>query len=258
MKVTILGCGPSAGVPRVGDDWGMVNPTNPKNRRSRASVMVEASGRKILVDTGPDLREQLLANNIGHVDAVIWTHDHADHCHGLDDIRAICMASGGPVAGYARTYTLHELERRFTYAFKGKKIYSALYDAKLLDDEQTISGIKVGAVDMPHGEISSAGLRFEHGGYSIGYATDFNPVTDEMTALFDGIDVLVVDAMRRRPHPLHPTLDMILAWTAIIKPRLTVLTHMDSTMDYDQLTADLPARVIPAYDGMQVDLTTLR
>ena len=253
MKAIILGCGPSAGVPRVGDDWGTLNPANPKNRRSRASIIIEAGGRRILVDTGPDLRTQLLDNNISRVDAVIWTHDHADHCHGIDDVRAIAIMSGGPIEGYARTYTLHELQRRFTYAFQGKENYPALYEPKLLSDAQDIAGMKVSAVDMPHGAISSAGLRFEYGGISVGYATDFNPVTDEMTGLFEGLDLFVVDAMRRNPHPLHPTLDMILEWVSVIKPKRTVITHMDSTMDYDQLQAELPMQVVPAYDGMHIE-----
>ncbi len=254
MKAIILGCGPSAGVPRVGDDWGTLNPANPKNRRRRASVMIEIADRRFLIDTSPDLREQLLASNIGRVDAVIWTHDHADHCHGIDDVRALAIRAGGPIDAYARAATRDSLVRRFDYAFEGKEMYPALMDLHLLPDRSDIFGIEVSAVDMPHGSITSAGLVFEHDGRRIGYATDFNPITAEMTEHFANLDLFIVDAMRRKPHPLHPTLDMILQWVGKIKPRQTVITHMDSTMDYDQLAQTLPNRVVPAFDTMVVDV----
>ena len=252
MKITILGCGPSAGVPRVGDDWGEVNPVNPKNRRRRASILVEVGDRNFLVDTSPDLREQLLSNNVYRVDAVIWTHDHADHCHGIDDIRALTFVNRAPIPAYARSYTYDALLTRFAYAFEGKEMYPALMSLQPLTSEMPIYDVTVSAVDMPHGSITSAGLVFEYEGKRVGYATDFNPVTEEMTAHFANLDLLIVDAMRRKPHPLHPTLDMILAWVHQIKPKQTVITHMDSTMDYDQLAQTLPNGVVPAYDGMVI------
>lgn len=252
MKVTILGCGPSAGVPRVGDDWGTVNPANPKNRRRRASIVVESGGRNFLVDTSPDLREQLLSSHIDQVDAVLWTHDHADHCHGIDDVRALTMLNRAPIPAYARSYTYDALLKRFAYAFEGKEMYPALMSLQPLKAEMPIYDTVVTAVDMPHGSITSAGLVFEYEGKRVGYATDFNPVTEEMSEHFANLDLLVVDAMRRKPHPLHPTLDMILAWVHEIKPKQTVITHMDSTMDYDQLAQTLPNGVVPAYDDMIV------
>ena len=254
MKATILGCGPSAGVPRVGDDWGTLNPANPKNRRRRASIVVETAERRFLVDTSPDLREQLLDNNIAHVDAVIWTHDHADHCHGIDDVRALAIRNGAPIDAYARPYTRDALVRRFDYAFEGKEMYPALMDLHLLPDVTDIFDVMVSAVDMPHGSITSAGLVFEKDGKRVGYATDFNPITDAMTEHFADLDLFIVDAMRRKPHPLHPTLDMILNWVAEIKPKRTIITHMDSTMDYDQLVQILPNDVSPAYDMMVVEV----
>lgn len=254
MKITILGCGPSAGVPRVGDDWGILNPANPKNRRRRASIMVEAGGRNFLVDTSPDLREQLLDNHIDQIDAVIWTHDHADHCHGIDDVRAIAIMNRAPIPAYARAFTHDALLNRFAYAFEGKEMYPALMTLQPMADTMEIYDVEVSAVDMPHGSITSAGLVFEFDGKRIGYATDFNPVTKEMTDHFVDLDLLVVDAMRRKPHPLHPTLDMILDWTQQIAPSQTVITHMDSTMDYDQLAQTLPNNVSPAYDGMRISI----
>ncbi len=252
MKAIILGCGSSAGVPRIGDDWGTLNPANPKNRRRRASILVEMAGRRFLVDTSPDLREQLLDANIDRVDSVIWTHDHADHCHGIDDIRALAIRNGGPIDAYARPATRDSLARRFDYAFEGTEMYPALMDLHLLPDQSEIFGVTVTAVDMPHGAITSAGLTFEYDNKRVGYATDFNPITDEMTEHFRNLDLFIVDAMRRKSHPLHPTLDMILQWISEIKPTMTVLTHMDSTMDYEQLTQSLPNGVVPAYDNMSV------
>lgn len=252
MKVTILGCGPSAGVPRIGDDWGTVNPVNPKNRRRRASIIVEAGGHHFLVDTSPDLREQLLDNHVDRLDAVIWTHDHADHCHGIDDVRAIAILNRSPIPAYARSYTYDALLTRFAYAFEGKEMYPALMSLQPMPAKMQIYDVTISAVDMPHGSITSAGLVFEYDDKRVGYATDFNPITDEMSEHFSNLDILVVDAMRRKPHPLHPTLDMILAWTQEIKPKQTVITHMDSTMDYDQLAQTLPNGVIPAYDNMIV------
>ena len=168
MKVRILGCGTSFGVPRVGDDWGDCDPAEPRNRRRRVSILVSHGGTSILVDTSPDLREQLLDAGVKRVDAVIWTHDHADHCHGIDDLRQLYHANGGPVAGYARAETLDSLRHRFGYVFEGKGGYPAIVTPQLLPDELAIGAIRVRVVDQPHGSITSAGLRFAAGRVSIG------------------------------------------------------------------------------------------
>ena len=254
MKVRILGCGTSSGVPRVGNDWGSCDPSNPKNRRRRVAILVSHGPAKILVDTGPDLREQLLDANVSGVDGVIWTHDHADHCHGIDDLRQLYHARGRPVEGYARADSLEVLKQRFGYAFDGKSGYPAVATANLLPDHMNIAGISIQAVDQPHGNITSAGLRFDAGGKTIVYSTDFHEMTDEMAVRFQGADLWIVDALRRRPHPSHPHLALVLQWIAELRPARALLTHLDNTMDYDTLVAELPPGVEPAYDGMEVEL----
>ncbi|MGU3391378.1 MBL fold metallo-hydrolase [Sphingomonas sp. M1A8_2b] len=250
MKITILGSGTSSGVPRIGNDWGECDPTVPRNRRTRASALVEHDGTRILIDTSPDMRAQLLAADIDQVDAVIWTHDHADHCHGIDDLRQLFHVTGTPVRGYARPTTLAALDARFTYAFHGRAGYPPTIAAKALPDRLQIGGIDIRVTDQPHGNIHAAGLRFDADGLSIGYATDFNIMTDDMASLYQDLDIWVVDALRRRPHPTHMELPAVLAWVETLKPKRTALIHMDHSMDYATLRAELPAGVEPGYDGL--------
>jgi phosphoribosyl 1,2-cyclic phosphate phosphodiesterase len=250
MKITILGSGTSSGVPRIGHDWGDCDPGEPRNRRTRASALVEHDRTRILIDTSPDMREQLLAADIDRVDAVIWTHDHADHCHGIDDLRQLYHATGTPVRGYARPATLAALDARFAYAFNGRAGYPPTIAGEPLPDRLTIGGIDIRVTDQPHGNTQAAGLRFEADGRSIGYATDFNMMTDDMAILYEGLDVWVVDALRRRPHPTHMELPAVLAWVDRLAPKRAALIHMDQSMDYASLCAELPARVEPGYDGL--------
>jgi phosphoribosyl 1,2-cyclic phosphate phosphodiesterase len=241
-------------VPRVGNDWGLCDRDEPRNRRRRPSILVSYGETRILVDTSPDLREQLLDADISDIEAVIWTHDHADHCHGIDDLRQLYHARGRPVAGYARQATLDLLDRRFGYAFEGFGGYPAVVSANLLPNHVNLGGISVRAVDQPHGPITSAGLRFDAGGIAIGYSTDFNALTDDMAALFEGLDLWVVDALRRRPHPTHPHLADTLEWIRMLRPKRAVLTHMDNSMDYGTLLAEVPEGIEPGYDGMEIEL----
>lgn len=253
MKIRILGSGTSSGVPRIGGDWGACDPADPRNRRTRASMLVSTETTRILIDTSPDMRAQLLAAEVGNVDAVIWTHDHADHCHGLDDLRQVMhLRDGVPVRGLARPFTLEQLQLRFAYAFYGRAGYRPTVAIEPLPDSVTIGDIAVRVVDQPHGGITSAGLRFESGGRSIGYATDFHAMTDAMRALYAGLDVWVVDALRRAPHPTHPHLAEVLGWIGDLRPARAVLVHMDQSMDYAGLAAELPPGVVPGYDELEV------
>jgi phosphoribosyl 1,2-cyclic phosphate phosphodiesterase len=254
MEVRILGSGTSSGVPRVGNDWGSCDPTNPKNRRRRVSILVKHGRTQILVDTGPDLREQLLDANTTDIEAVIWTHDHADHCHGIDDLRQLYHARGRPVRGYARLETLESLQLRFAYAFDGKGGYPAVTTPHLLPDHMNLEGLSIRTVDQPHGPITTAGLRFDAGGKSIVYSTDFNELTPEMSMTFKGVDLWIIDTLRRRPHPTHPHLALALEWIAEVQPKRALLTHMDNSMDYETLLDELPAGVEPAYDGLEIRL----
>lgn len=252
MKVTILGCGTSSGVPRIGNDWGDCDPHEPRNSRRRVSILVNAGETTILVDTSPDLRAQLLDANVGKIDAVIWTHDHADHVHGLDDLRQLFHNGGAPIPGFARPATVEGLRARFGYVFAGSRGYPATAMLAELPDVIRIGDILVRTVDQPHGSITAAGLRFESGGKSAAYSTDFNKMTDEMRMLYQGLDLWVVDALRRRPHPTHPHLNDVLGWIGELAPQRALLTHMDNWMDYRTLLAELPDGVEPAYDNQAV------
>ena len=254
MKVRILGSGTSSGVPRIGNDWGDCDPLDPRNRRSRASILISTETTRILVDTSPDMREQLLAADVDRVDAVLWTHDHADHCHGIDDLRQLMHAQGGPVRGLARPFALEQLQQRFAYVFFGRAGYRPSATAEPLADTVRIGDIDIRVVDQPHGGITSAGLRFENGGTSIGYATDFSEMTNEMREHYRGIDLWIVDALRREPHPTHPHLEATLGWIAELAPARSVLIHMDHSMDYASLAAELPAGVAPGFDGLEVEV----
>ncbi|MDO6413097.1 MBL fold metallo-hydrolase [Sphingomonas sp. BIUV-7] len=251
MKAIVLGCGTSSGVPRIGGDWGLCDPTDPRNRRTRASIAIRSATTTILVDTGPDMRTQLLASEIGAIDAVTWTHEHADHTHGIDDLRQLFHVRGAPIPGYSNAETLAVLAERFGYVFNGRFGYPATATGHVLERDATIGDIRVRSVDMPHGEIVSLGLRFELDGRSIGYATDFHAITPEMEALFAGLDIWIVDALRHKPHPTHPHLAMTLDAIARLAPKRAILTHMDQTMDYATLAAELPAGVEPGFDGLE-------
>jgi len=254
MKVRILGSGTSSGVPRIGNDWGACDPAEARNRRTRASILVESETTRILVDTSPDMRAQLLAANVIDVDAVIWTHDHADHCHGIDDLRQIYHHRGSAVPGYARPFAAEQLRAHFPYVFFGRKGYEATASLELLPDRLMVGDIEIAVVDQPHGGITSAGLRFGNDGNFINYSTDFNILTDEMRNLYEGADLWVVDALRRKPHPTHPHLDQVLGWISELRAGRAVLVHMDNSMDYATLAAELPEGVEPGYDGMEIQL----
>jgi phosphoribosyl 1,2-cyclic phosphate phosphodiesterase len=252
VRARILGSGTSSGVPRIGNDWGKCDPDDPRNRRTRASILISTETTRILIDTSPDMREQLLSADVIDIDAVIWTHDHADHCHGIDDLRQIMHFRGGPVPGFARAFALEQLKLRFAYAFHGRAGYRATVDGALLPDRLTIGDIAVSVVDQPHGGISSAGMRFEHAGKSIGYSTDFHEMTSDMRSNFAELDLWIVDALREEPHPTHPNLALTLSWIDELQPKRAVLVHMDQSMDFATLAATLPAGVEPGHDGLEL------
>lgn len=254
MKLRILGCGTSSGVPRIGNDWGDCDPSEPRNRRSRASILVTSATTRLIVDTSPDMRQQLLDAGEIAVDAVLWTHDHADHCHGIDDVRQIFHARREPVPGYAYEEAMRHLRRRFDYVFAGRDGYPSTVEPRLIEPDMMIGDIRVRSVAQPHGPIYSAGFRFDHGGKSLGYSTDFHEFTDEMIALFRGVDIWVVDALRERPHPTHAHLALTLDAIDRCRPRRAILTHMDQSMDYARLVETLPADVEPGYDGLEAML----
>ena len=254
MKVRILGCGTSSGVPRIGNDWGDCDPGEPKNRRTRSSILIESDGERLLVDCGPDLREQLLAAEIAAVDSVIVTHDHADHCHGIDDLRQIAHHVGRPVPLHARSETLRRLGKRFAYAFEGTPLYPAVLEATELGREFDLGKAKLHFVDQPHGGVTSLGMRADEGTRSLGYAIDFHELTADMASLYAGVDLWICDCLRRKPHPTHAHLDAVLHWARELQVGQLLLTHLDKSMDYATLSAELPDWAAPAFDGQEIVL----
>lgn len=257
MKLVVLGSGTSTGVPRLsgsgGPDWGACDPKEPKNRRSRVSILLENDeGMRILVDTSTDCRSQLLACDIGRIDGVFWTHDHADHCHGIDDLRPLRYGRGGPIPGYGATETVRRLRQRFDYVFSGQYGYPTIVELDTLDKLRICAGFSVDSCQMPHGPVETTGFRFSADGKSVCYATDFSEITREMVELFAGCDVLVVDCLRREPHPTHANLAMALELADASRAECTVLTHLDKSMDYATLSAETPDHVLVGYDGMEI------
>lgn len=250
MKVTILGCGTSGGVPRIGNLWGECDPKNPKNRRRRVSILVEQGETRLLVDTSPDLREQMLDANVERLDAVLYTHDHADHTHGIDDLRAFYHIMRKPVPVYGDEKTLEVLKQRFDYIFAPKLGYPAICEAHVIDGPFRIGGIDVVPFVQEHGPITSLGFRFG----KIAYSTDLNGLPQDSKEILRGLDVWIVDALRRKPHPTHPHLEMTLEWIEELEPKRAILTHMTWDLDYDTLKKELPAGVEPGYDGMVIEL----
>ncbi len=250
MKLTILGCGTSGGVPKAPEYWGACDPNNPRNRRRRASVLVEYGEKTILVDTTPDLREQMLSARVEKLDAVFYTHDHADHTHGIDDLRGFYQASGQRVPVFADEPTLAILKKRFDYIFRSQNGYPAICRAHTLNGPVKIGDIKVIPFEQGHGEGISLGFRFG----DMAYSTDLNMMPETAFEALAGVKVWVVDALRYKEHPTHSHLSQTLEWIKRVKPERAILTHMTWDMDYETLRKELPEGVEPAYDGMTVTL----
>jgi phosphoribosyl 1,2-cyclic phosphate phosphodiesterase len=254
LRVRILGCGTSTGVPKIGNEWGQCDPNEPRNARLRTSILVESGGERLLVDCGPDLRQQLLAAEVGHLDGVVVTHVHGDHCHGIDELRPVSQAIGRPVPIYARPDVLDELKLRFAYAFEQGDFYRPIAETRGLNEELRIGGARVRFVDQPHGGPTSLGLRFDEGSRSVGYAIDFSALSDDMAALYQGVDVWIADCLTRQPHPTHMYLEGVLNAAKDLRVGQLYLVHMGNGLDYRRLCAELPDWAAPAYDGLEITL----
>lgn len=254
IRVTVLGCGGSAGVPLVGGNWGDCDPANPRNRRRRPSILLESETTSVLVDTGPDLRCQLLDASVRKLDAIIYTHDHADHTHGLDDLRPLLFGGGGPIPAYGDKATLGALEARFGYAFTtvtmDRGLYRPYLEPRPVDGPIIVGDLEITPFTQDHGYGPSLGLRC--GGFA--YSTDVVRLDETAFAVLEGVDVWVVDAVREKPHASHAHLDLTLSWIERVRPRVAYLTHMNHTLDYDQLSQRLPQGVTPAHDGLVIEI----
>lgn len=263
LRITILGCGSSTGVPRVTNDWGACNPNNPKNRRRRSSLLVERIGpagrTTVVIDTSADLREQFLDAGIMHLDGVVYTHDHADHTHGIDDLRTLFYKQRRRIDLWADQRTLDILKKRFDYCFQTPEgsSYPAIAEGHTIEDYKpvTIGGLGGDLVFQPfsqiHGDIVSLGFRV--GG--VAYSCDLNDLPPETLPYLRGLDVWILNTLRYTEHPSHLSLAKALAWIETVKPKRAILTHMHVDLDYDELAAQLPAGVTPGFDGMVLEFT---
>ena len=254
MRVRILGCGTSTGVPKIGNEWGKCDPDEPRNYRLRSSILVESADARVLVDCGPDLRQQLLAACVGQIDALIVTHDHGDHVHGIDELRPLSQAIDRPIPVYGDEPTLQSLRNRFGYAFAQTEFYRPIVEGRILTDELQFGDATMRFVEQPHGTTKSLGLRFDEGGKSITYAIDFSDLTDDMMQLYEGVDVWIADCLTRTPHPTHAHLDGVINAARDLRVGQVYLTHMGNGLDYRTLVAELPDWAAPAHDGLEITL----
>ena len=258
LTATILGCGSSGGVPRVGSGWGVCDPGQPRNRRRRCSLLVEQAGdsgtTSVLVDTSPDLREQLLDAGVTRLDAVLYTHEHADHTHGIDDLRGLVLRARRRVPVHLDAATSAMMRTRFLYCFETPPggDYPPIVDEHRLVPGQPVrvEGSGGPLVALPfalrHGNIDALGFRFG----ALAYTPDVSAIPDAALPMLENLDLWIIDALRPAPHPTHFSLDEALSWIERMRPRRAVLTNMHNDLDYDSLRRALPPGVEPAYDGM--------
>lgn len=258
LRFTILGCGSSGGVPRLGGHWGACDPANPKNRRRRCSLLIERETQDgtttVLIDTTPDMRSQLLDADVGNLDAVIWTHSHADHVHGIDDLRQIVFNTRERLSVWADGPTQNDLISRFGYVFvqpEGSP-YPPILNLHTIDGPVTISGaggdISLTPFEVNHGAIDALGFRIG----DLAYLPDVATIPDEVWPHLENLDCWILDALRRAPHPTHAHLDLALEWIDRMKPRRAILTNMHIDLDYAEIEAETADHITPAYDGMVI------
>lgn len=250
MKVTLLGTGTSTGVPRIACDCPVCQSPDPRNKRLRCSILVECEEGTLLVDTAPDLRAQALRYDIRKVDAVLFTHGHADHLYGLDDLRCFCFGRQTPIPCYADQLTLDRISRVFDYAFDAayKNYREALpqISLHLIEGGFELCGRPIEPLTVYHGRLPVLGFRFG----PFAYVTDCNSIPPESLGKLRGLEVLVLDALRYREHPTHFNVDQALAIAAELRPRQTFLTHIAHDLDHAATNAALPPGVELGYDGL--------
>ncbi|MBI5238726.1 MAG: MBL fold metallo-hydrolase [Deltaproteobacteria bacterium] len=253
MRLIVLGCGTSTGVPVIGCRCGVCASPNPGNKRTRASILVQTQGKNILTDTSTDLRAQALSNGIERIDYVLYTHPHADHVHGIDDLRSFNMAQGGAsIPCYGNSYTMERLESMFPYIFreKGAEHWRPNLSTNAVDSAFSLSGIEVVPIEILHGDASILGYRID----GAAYITDISAIPPESMEKLKGLDVLIIGALRKEPHPTHLSIPQAIEISEKLRPKRTILTHLGHSIDYEKDGAMLPTGVELAYDGMVIEL----
>jgi len=263
LRLTILGCGSSPGTPRITGDWGRCDPKNPKNRRMRASALVERTDEsgattRVVIDTGPDFREQMLMAGVKRLDAAVYTHAHADHIHGIDDLRGYVLEHGQLIDIHADDATQKRLSASFGYCFEtpAGSNYPPTLRAHRIDHTRPVviegegGALTLEPLPQIHGEIVSLGFRIG----SLAYCPDVSSFPESTVARLQNLDVLVIDALQYNTHPSHLSLDQALGWIARIAPKRAVLTHMHIPLDYETVMRETPEHIVPAYDGMTIEL----
>jgi phosphoribosyl 1,2-cyclic phosphate phosphodiesterase len=265
LKITILGSGSSGGVPRIGNDWGACDPSNPKNRRSRCSLLVEkmepgaARPTRVMIDTSPDMREQLLRADVSELDAVLYSHDHADQTHGIDDLRVVAFATKQRVPVYMDEATSRLLTQRFAYCFNMPEgsAYPAILDERRMPPPGEPLSIKGPAGEMAfvpllqrHGSMPSLGFRIG----AFAYSNDVSDIPEETFERLHGLDLWILDTLRYAPHPTHVHLEKALQWVETVRAKRTILTNLHIDLDYEKLKSELPIGVEPAFDGLTVEI----
>jgi phosphoribosyl 1,2-cyclic phosphate phosphodiesterase len=262
LTFTILGCGSSGGVPRIGGDWGQCDPQNPKNRRRRCSLLVEKTNAegstRVLIDTSPDMREQMLTAEVKSLDAVWYTHEHADHTHGIDELRAFYLRQRRCIPVWADAPTSNMLNTRFAYCFvtPAGSQYPPIAEQHLIEPGKNVEALGGGGAitaqpfSVHHGTIDALGFRFGN----VAYTPDLNGVPESSLPALKHLDIWIVDALKRTHHPSHFSLTETLEWVAKLSPKRAIITNMHVDMDYAALCRELPDHIEPAYDGMRIDV----
>jgi phosphoribosyl 1,2-cyclic phosphate phosphodiesterase len=257
LKITVLGCGASGGVPLIGDNWGECDPDEPRNRHRRSSLLIEGQGTTILVDASPDCRAQLLDAGIDRLDAVIFTHAHADHIHGIDDLRWVNVTMGSVIPAYADEMTLEQINTRFGYVFApldakaSGYFYKPCLDPRPVDTERFhIGGLEIRPFRQDHGFSNTLGLRI--GGFA--YSVDVVELDETAFERLTGVDTWIVGCLGRRPHPTHAHLEKVLDWVGRVGPQRAWLSHMSHYLDYATLRDELPEHMAPAHDGLIIEM----
>lgn len=254
-QAIVLGCGPSPGVPLIGNRWGACDPHNPKNCRTRSSLLLKLGGDTVLIDTSPDLRQQLLRENISQIDAVLYTHAHADHAHGINDLFYLGRSQNQEIPVHGDVETLRELKASFPYMFLDQSSSPGYYKPYLVPHEiqgghfYLLNHHPVLHFEQDHGYSKTYGFRFEN----FAYSTDLIGMPESSWEMLEGIDTWVVSALRLAPHETHAHLDLVLSWIERLKPKRAFLTHLGTEMDYDTISSQLPEGVALCYDGLKIN-----